>query len=346
MTRSLLKLAPDHTNVGFGTMQFADDDDPSALFSSTLTAIQRGVRFLDCAEAYDTTTKHVGSAIKESGLHRSELHITTKLRGLPSDDYTTSVKPRAIKHLTDLGIEYVDLLLMHWPGPGDCDLTSNQGVSRACDWAWFDANVDQAWINMQRLKDEGLAKSIGVSNFYLQHLCRLAAPKPLPPLTAPLAIQQPEANQVYLDVTHQEPELLSYMRDQGIQPIGYRVLSFLPVVEMVGAMGDECHTTLQKLAADASSTAAISVHQLVVGWFARQGVHVLFKSKSERHIDQILAAPMLLTNESTKWAGEHDTTMQSLNKAEMVVSCGGQDDTAMLFSAMTAPPTKQQKQVT
>jgi len=307
--------------LGFGTMEYIDggeNSDPAVFYEATRKALQAGIRCFDCAEMYQTT-EHVGRAIKESGIPRSELHITTKLKGMPCEEDLAEVTQRVQQHLNDLGLEYVDLLLMHWPGPAACSLSSDEEMQQ-CTWEWFDSHVDKAWQNMQAIKEAGLTRRIGVSNFYTQHLERLANP------ADSSHSEVPAANEIFLDITHQEPQLIEYMRDRQIQVIGYRCLAFLPVVAMASQMGDTCQGVLDSF--------ELGPHQVVLSHFIRQGVHVLFKSNNEEHI--ALAVAALEQSSTLDWNEDAEAKLRGLNGSEMVAMCGGADETAAFFQGMVS----------
>jgi diketogulonate reductase-like aldo/keto reductase len=313
--------------VGFGTMEHADGSHPpEEMYEASLSYLRQGGRHLDCAELY-STAQHVARAIKDSEIERSELHITTKLCGLPSEEYP-AVRQRLARHLEELGIASVDLLLIHWPGApiaADVDderrefsvedarklLKNEEVLAAACCWEYFEQNVDAAWANMQRLREDGLCAEIGVSNFSLAHLDRLAANHPDVP---------PRANQIHISITQQQRELVSTMLGRGILPIGYRSLAFLPVVEMAAGMGDTTQSTLKELQA---TLQADSISQVVLAWLVRRGCHVLAKSTNDGRNLQNISAQELAR--SSLWPAELDSLLADANGSEMVAMCEGVD---------------------
>jgi len=134
--------------VGFGTFPHAGDDSRT----TTISALDAGYRLLDTALRYENE-EGVGRAVREYGLPREEILVTTKLAGRHHGYDETIVGLH--ESLGALGLEYVDLYLIHWPLPR------------------LDRYVD-SWRAMIRLRDEGLVRSIGVSNFTEAHLRRLA----------------------------------------------------------------------------------------------------------------------------------------------------------------------------
>ncbi|MEZ2391693.1 aldo/keto reductase [bacterium RCC_150] len=133
--------------IGLGTWPLDDGEVATAVVS----AVELGYRHIDTAVRYGNETG-VGRGIRNCGIPRGELFITTKLDG------TYQGKDRAIEGLDGslerLGLDYVDLLLIHWPLP-----QRNEFVS--------------TWKTFERLQAEGKARSIGVSNFKPAHLERL-----------------------------------------------------------------------------------------------------------------------------------------------------------------------------
>lgn len=321
--------------VGFGTMEHGDGSHPpEAMYEASLSYLRQGGRHLDCAELYSTAS-HVARAIKDSKIERGELHITTKLCGLPSGEYS-AVRERLSRHLEELDVACADLLLIHWPGPpvpsgaefsveDARELLNSEAdaLAAACNWEYFDQHVDAAWANMQRLRDDGLCAEIGVSNFNLAHLDRLAANH----LDAP-----PYANQIHISVTQQQRGLVSALLERKILPIAYRSLAFLPVVEMAAGMGDTTQATLNELE---KSLQADSVSQVVLAWLVRRGCHTLAKSTDDGRNLQNIGAQELAR--SSLWPDDLDSLLADADGSEMVAMCEGVDWCSGVFMSI-APP--------
>jgi len=144
-----INLNDGHTipQLGFGVWQVPDDEATRAV----LTAIEAGYRLIDTAQGYQNE-EGVGRAIKDCGVQREELFITTKLRnGAHAFDEALA---EFDKSQSKLGLDYVDLLLIHWPVPRQ------------------DKYVD-AWKALLKLKEDGRVRSVGVSNFLPEHLERI-----------------------------------------------------------------------------------------------------------------------------------------------------------------------------
>lgn len=133
--------------VGFGTYPLTGDDGIEAVSS----AIQNGYRLIDTAVNYGNEAE-VGEAIRRSGVPRDELFVTSKLPGRHHayDDAVASVR----ESLERLGLDHLDLHLIHWPNPSV-------------------GKYAEAWRALVDLREQGLVRSIGVSNFTETHLARI-----------------------------------------------------------------------------------------------------------------------------------------------------------------------------
>lgn len=133
--------------LGFGTFQIPPDETRE----TTLAALEVGYRHIDTAEMYGNE-KEVGQAVRESGLDRGDVFVTSKLNnGAHAYDDALKAFDRT---MDDLGLEYLDLFLIHWPLPGNGDFV-------------------ETWKAMEEIYRSGRAKSVGVSNFQPNHLRRL-----------------------------------------------------------------------------------------------------------------------------------------------------------------------------
>jgi 2,5-diketo-D-gluconate reductase A len=137
----------DIPSLGFGTYPMDDAEAETAV----VTALDLGYRLIDTASLYGNEVG-VGKGIERSGVDRSEIFVTTKLRG--ADHGFDEAKAGFKASLMRLNLDYVDLYLIHWPLPR---------VNKYVD----------SWRAMIELRNEGLIRSIGVSNFNEPHLERL-----------------------------------------------------------------------------------------------------------------------------------------------------------------------------
>jgi 2,5-diketo-D-gluconate reductase A len=166
--------------LGYGVFQVPPEDAERV----TTLALEAGYRHIDTAAAYNNE-EGVGRAIRASGLPRGEVYITTKLW---NDNQGRATAPRVLDaSLLRLGLDYVDLYLIHWPSP-------RQGL------------YVETWQAFEELRDAGRTRSIGVSNFTIEHLDRLARE----------TSTTPAVNQVELHPRFQQTELRAYHREHGI----------------------------------------------------------------------------------------------------------------------------------
>ena len=134
--------------LGFGVFQI----DPAETKDATLAAFEVGYRHIDTAQMYGNE-KGVGEAVAASGIDRSEIFVTSKLNnGFHAHDDALTAFDRS---LDELGFDYLDLFLIHWPLPG------------------IDVDFVETWKALEEIYRSGRAKSIGVSNFQPTHLRRL-----------------------------------------------------------------------------------------------------------------------------------------------------------------------------
>lgn len=140
--------------IGFGTWQITDETEA---YNSVMVALKEGYRHIDTALAY-RNEQSVGKAIKDSQIKREEIFVTTKLpahiKGYQEaiDTFNES--------LNNLGLDYLDLYLIHAPKPWD---VKTDGME------YMDQNIE-TWKAFEKLYQEGKIRSIGVSNFYPKHL--------------------------------------------------------------------------------------------------------------------------------------------------------------------------------
>lgn len=228
----------DHRTIpqfGFGVFQIPADETAAAV----RTALQEGYRHIDTAEMY-RNEEAVGQAIVESGVPRDELFVTTKLN---NDQHGYQQAFKALDaSLSRLGLEHVDLYLIHWPQPA------------------LDRYVE-TWQAFEKLRANGLARSIGVSNFQPAHLRRLQQETET----------TPAINQIEMHPYLQQGEVRDYNRRAGIATEAWSPIAKGEVV------GD---ATLEALAEKYGKTAA----QIVLRWHLQLGNIVFPKSVTPSRI--------------------------------------------------------------
>ena len=175
--------------LGFGVFQVP----PDQVIEPVETALEAGYRLIDTAAAYGNEDG-VGKALANSGINRDELFVTTKLWN--ADHGFDSALRAFDTSLSKLGLDVVDLYLIHWPTPGRGDFV-------------------ETWKALEKIYAEGRARSIGVSNFTIHHLNRLRSE----------ATVVPAVNQIELHPRFPQDELRAYHREHQIateawSPIG------------------------------------------------------------------------------------------------------------------------------
>jgi 2,5-diketo-D-gluconate reductase A len=209
--------------IGFGTYPLKDDEAVSGIVS----AIEAGYRLLDTAVNYGNE-REVGEAVRVSGLPREELLVASKIPGRDHayDDAIASVHGS----LERLGLDYIDLHLVHWPNPSV-------------------GKYAEAWRALVDLREQGLVRSIGVSNFTAAHLDRLIAETGV----------TPAVNQIELHPYFPQVEMRAVNADRGIQteswsPLGKRQAPFT-----------------EPAVADAAEAHGVTPGQVILRWQVQLG---------------------------------------------------------------------------
>lgn len=228
--------------IGLGTYGLRGDEGAGVIAS----AIELGYRHLDTAARYENE-EAVGEGIRRAGVDRDALYVTTKLDGQWQGGERAVAGLAAC--LDRLGLDYVDLLLIHWPLPARGEFVST-------------------WRTFERLKAEGLTRSIGVSNFTPAHLDVLAAE----------TSTVPAVNQVQLDPEITRAEQRAYHAAHGIITESYSPLG--------GTGGDLLGSPV--IAAIAERHAR-TPGQIVLRWHVELGLIAIPKSATPSRLEENLA---------------------------------------------------------
>lgn len=218
--------------IGFGTYQLNGDDG----VDSVLSAIGAGYRLLDTALNYENEAE-VGEAVRRSGVPREDILITSKLPGRFHGYEETRVGFE--ESLRNLGVDYLDLFLIHWPLPR---------IGKYLD----------SWRAMIRLREEGLIRSVGVSNFTQEHLAFIIRESGV----------VPTVNQVELHPHFPQAAMRAFHAENGIQ-----TESWTPLARQKSVLADPIVTAV----ADAHG---VSPAQAVLRWHVQLGSIPLPKSAS------------------------------------------------------------------
>ncbi|MGF6823165.1 2,5-diketo-D-gluconate reductase A [Microbacterium sp. ZKA21] len=233
MTIPTLSLNDGHSipQLGYGVFKV----DPADTERAVSEALEVGYRHIDTAAIYGNE-EGVGAAIASSGIPRDELFITTKLW----NDRHDGEEPHAAiaQSLEKLGLDRVDLYLVHWPTPAK-------------------ENYVNAWQKLIEIRQQGLARSIGVSNFLVPHLERIVAETQV----------IPAVDQIELHPAYQQREVTTWASEHGIR------------IESWGPLGQGKYDLFGTQAVTEAATAhGKSPAQVVLRWHLQKDFIVFPKS--------------------------------------------------------------------
>jgi 2,5-diketo-D-gluconate reductase A len=214
--------------LGFGVFQIEPGDTAEAVSE----ALRVGYRHIDTAEMYGNE-KEVGEAIRASGLDRGDIYVTSKLNN--SFHEPQDAREAFDRTLSDLGFDYVDLFLIHWPLP-----------------TRYNGDFVSTWQTLEEFKRDGRARSIGVSNFQIDHLEQLAAETETVP-----AVNQIEVHPYFTNDAVRE-----YGQEHGIATEAWSPIAQGGVLE---------DSTITQIAEKVDKTPA----QVVLRWHIQLG-HIIF----------------------------------------------------------------------
>jgi diketogulonate reductase-like aldo/keto reductase len=194
--------------IGLGTFG-SDHVTADAIAEAVRGAIEVGYRHVDCAAVYGNEDR-IGPALRETGVARDELWITSKVWNDRHHDVLRACR----QSLADLQIDYLDMYLVHWPFPNfhppGCSVESRSPDARP----YVHDDFMRTWRQMEQLVDLGLTRHIGTSNMTIPKLTLLLRDARI----------KPAVNEMELHPHFQQPELFEFVRAQGIEPVGYSPL--------------------------------------------------------------------------------------------------------------------------
>ena len=224
---------------GLGTYQMRGEECRAAVSS----ALKGGYRLIDSARVYKNE-KDVAAALKdvEKCVHRDEVFITTKIT--PSEQGLEKCYAALLKSLKELDVDYIDLVLIHWPGVAKTPLNSLKNAELR----------HESWAALARAQKEGLVRSIGVSNFNTSHLQALIE------FSSRNSLPVPSVNQAECHPFLNQSDLLAFCNVHGI---------VLQAYSSLGRASAELLTSPTVLAAaaamSATATAAVSANEFPGG---------------------------------------------------------------------------------
>ena len=225
--------------LGFGVFQIPPEETAAAVQK----ALEVGYRHIDTAEMYGNE-RGVGEGVRVAGVDREDVYITSKLN---NNAHEPDDARRAFDGtLAELGFDYVDLFLVHWPLP-----------------TRYGGDYVSTWKVLEEFKQDGRARSIGTSNFQVEHLERLASEVEV----------VPAVNQIELHPYFQNREVDGYGREQGIATEAWSPIAQGQVLD------DE---TIIAIADEVSRSPA----QVVLRWHIEKGSIVFPKSTTPERIEE------------------------------------------------------------
>lgn len=234
--------------VGLGTWRATEE---GAARNSVKVALQNGYRHIDTAAIYGNE-EEVGQGIKDSGVPREEIYVTTKLWNTAHNDIENALNTS----LKKLGLDYVDLYLIHWPvNTGD--------FSKAATEDQYD--YIETYKKLQDVVKQGKAKAIGVSNFTKYRLEKLLADKDV--------TIRPAVNQIEAHPLLPQPELKEYLEKENI------------LIEAYSPLGSSDSPLFKNetIVAIAEKN-KVEPAQVLVSWAVQRNTVVLPKSVTESRI--------------------------------------------------------------
>ncbi|KAJ2714277.1 hypothetical protein H4R19_001812 [Coemansia spiralis] len=243
--------------VGLGTWRA---NEAGTLAETVKTAIGLGYRHIDCAQMYDNQCE-VGRALKEANVSRKDLFITSKL-------YENRHRPELVagaldQILSELQLEYLDLLLVHWPFALKPEVGYDDPTPSDLD----NVPIMDTWRAMEALADTGKVRAIGVSNFNATILRKML----------PQCRIKPAVNQIEVHPYNPEHELVAYCQNNDIAVTGYCPLGGV----RVNVLGD---ATIAGIAAAHGCSPA----QVLISWQTARGIITIPKSTNPERLKQNL----------------------------------------------------------
>lgn len=268
--------------LGLGTWK----SEPDEVYEAVKEAIRVGYRHIDCAAIYgneDEVGHALSEAFAEGMVGREEIWITSKLW---NDSHAPEhVRPALESTLSDLGLDYLDLYLIHWP------IAFRKGVSFPMSGDDFrtleERPLEDTWEAMEALKEDGLARHIGVSNFSRENLGSLIES----------ATQTPEMNQVELHPYLQQRELVEFCRARDVHVTAYSPLGSMDRPEQL--KGDDEPILLEDpVVGDIADRHDATPAQVLIAWSLHRGTAVIPKSVNPGRIrENFEAAELELTDD-------------------------------------------------
>lgn len=260
--------------LGLGTWKSAKGE----IYQTIRTAIEIGYRHFDCAFIYGNEEEigsAIGDAIKNNEVKREDLYITSKLWN--NRHRAEDVQPAMEASLKNLQLDYLDLYLVHWPVALVYDVNYPQKVDEMI--SLNELPLSETWLAVIALKEKGLARHIGVSNFSIKKISQLRDE------TGVL----PEALQVELQPFHQQKPLVEFTKQNNIAITGFCPLGSAdrPASRI---SPNEPKLFESKTILNIAQEKACSPAQVMLAWAVNRGTSVIPKSVNPTRLKENLAA--------------------------------------------------------
>ncbi|KAF9155781.1 hypothetical protein DFQ26_009630, partial [Actinomortierella ambigua] len=206
---------------------------------------------------YYGNEKEVGEGIRQSNVPRSEIFVTTKLWG--DSHHPHQVRPAFERSLKDLGLDYLDLYLMHWPVAIESGGTVDNGTID------YSVGFLETWAAMEKLLDTGKVKAIGVSNFSIRNLKKLLS----------VANVCPAVNQIEAHPYLTNSKLIAFAKEKGIHTTAYCPLGSVRSGEL------RAHPKIVQVAQKHDTQPAT----ILISWAVQRGTSTIPKSASLARIE-------------------------------------------------------------
>ncbi|TBU21995.1 NADP-dependent oxidoreductase domain-containing protein [Dichomitus squalens] len=254
---------------------------PNQVGDAVTAALKAGYRHIDGAWAYRNEDE-VGKALKASGVPRDQVWLTSKLWN--SFHAPEDVEPALDESLKALGVDYLDLYLIHWP------IALKKGTNNEVDEA-LTANPYPTWQKLEELVDKGKVRNIGVSNFNIPRLRNLTA-NPLK--------YKPAINQVELSYWNPQPDLVKWAKENGLLLEAYSPLGSSDLVRETFNVPE---------VKEISRALSITPAQAIISWHVQRGTVVLPKSVTPSRVEEnfhVRKLPDELFNKLEKASQAHE----------------------------------------